>query len=1298
MRIKKDNRGSAMIIIIVVIAFVSILISTLYTVVTMNLQMKSIDRKAKKNFYSAEGVLEQINLGLQKEMSDVSSAAYAEIMQNYSTNVLEAQKRLRFNTRLIGDMQTRLQQAGDPGKYDAEHLKNYLTADVKTNTVISSNSYSLEKDAVSSSLVLKGVVVTYTDTEGFQSVIETDIRVNAPNLNFIQPSDMPGVFEYSLVANRKLEGTGATGNVEIYDNVYAGSDGIQLKAGDRWNFSNAARVVAKGSVDVPYMASLNVGSDTDLWTTELQVERGTVRTEGRTYVADDLIMEGQGSNVTLAGEYYGYGNGTTLNDSGVAEGTDGNSSAILINGTNSTLDMTNLRRLLLSGSAQVATGSETYDPDSLSGIKVENGKGLSDTLNMDSVKFADGTFQITSVGRNLLWCSTEAPNYFINARTDTNNGQGWEQFQLINNSDNTVSFRDGNANKYVSVRPEDYSLRAAADSIGPAEKFWLGSAQYENKTRYVLKAYMNDKFVSVDAATGQLYANRDKVTGKEQLFAFDRRGVVVEEEPEPTVTWTFVNNNEAYITFGAASWLTSKDPEATLYYRTSGSTAYTPVAMTVDTAKYFTYYSLNNSGVLWVNAKVDYYFVYKTPNGEKKTQEYTYTHVSGVGNVGGEGLAGTVANPKLANGVYNIEVHDNNKDVWENGYIRTDDKNGRPWEQEVKRDQGGNDDARIVLVNNEDGTVSFRSKRNGKYASVQTSGIKDCIVMNADTIGAYEKFTIEYGDEGPYYRLKLKHTGQYIYLHSYGHDDEGFPRYVVNGISYYRPPMVMDSSEKIASMFRFNWLEYTTEKGQMTEVVVPEVPKADPIYGMSRDENQDDRATVTFRLGNVGYTLNGATLVYSINGGADVSVEMPVNNGVASAAVSGLNHGASVNYFIYYVCSDNTTRNIARNIYVHERKYGAGLSGIGTNQNVNLGESIEVKSNQIAYLIPTECIGVNNGETIFGQNPMSAEDYARMLAYDADEVNYPDFEMVSFTKNITGLNKTLNEYRTVGTQGYQMVFSQMPGGSTMVYFYVDFDSDNASKYFREYYQAHQSTLESYMGNYVNSIKMSNRFTRLMLDGNMVYSDTATSGRINLYSNEGYGAALDAAQQSGLQEEELGYMKRYNALTTKLVLDYESLSGAEKTRDLFDNIVRDTAFAGIPDTGTFYPAAYGSDTIYAMVIDGDYVYDGTGNQQKLYLILANGDVRVKADYNGIIIAKGTITIDNGVSKIASNKELLRKILQAKVDNTDPNSKSIVEQFFINGENYVLEQVDSSSLGDSEYADYARCISYENWTKR
>ena len=64
------DRGSAMVMVIVIIAFVAILASVLMFLSFSGYQMRAADRRTKDNFYTAETVLDEINVGLQGEISD----------------------------------------------------------------------------------------------------------------------------------------------------------------------------------------------------------------------------------------------------------------------------------------------------------------------------------------------------------------------------------------------------------------------------------------------------------------------------------------------------------------------------------------------------------------------------------------------------------------------------------------------------------------------------------------------------------------------------------------------------------------------------------------------------------------------------------------------------------------------------------------------------------------------------------------------------------------------------------------------------------------------------------------------------------------------------------------------------------------------------------------------------------------------------------------------------------------------------------------------------------------------------
>ena len=73
---KTDNRGAAIVMTIVAIAIISVLAILALWIAYMNYYMKVTDMNATDNFYTAEGVVEQIRIGLQTELSDASGRAY----------------------------------------------------------------------------------------------------------------------------------------------------------------------------------------------------------------------------------------------------------------------------------------------------------------------------------------------------------------------------------------------------------------------------------------------------------------------------------------------------------------------------------------------------------------------------------------------------------------------------------------------------------------------------------------------------------------------------------------------------------------------------------------------------------------------------------------------------------------------------------------------------------------------------------------------------------------------------------------------------------------------------------------------------------------------------------------------------------------------------------------------------------------------------------------------------------------------------------------------------------------------
>ena len=71
--LKFNNHGSTL---LVAVSLIAVLATVLMSMSYMNYNMKVTELNSKKNFYNAEIVLDQINVGLQKEISDSLEDAY----------------------------------------------------------------------------------------------------------------------------------------------------------------------------------------------------------------------------------------------------------------------------------------------------------------------------------------------------------------------------------------------------------------------------------------------------------------------------------------------------------------------------------------------------------------------------------------------------------------------------------------------------------------------------------------------------------------------------------------------------------------------------------------------------------------------------------------------------------------------------------------------------------------------------------------------------------------------------------------------------------------------------------------------------------------------------------------------------------------------------------------------------------------------------------------------------------------------------------------------------------------------
>lgn len=394
---ESDNRGAALVLVIVAVAFVGMLVAMILYMAYCNYLMKSNDRLAKDNFYTAEYALDVINAGLQMDVSECMSEAYVKTLNN-SSGKDSVTMEFEFKEEFIKKIKTKLQyRESTPGapdvvyddRWDISHLTDFWTKNgiaVQTTPgllgacldVDMSNDENVFEIAANKQYVtLYNVRIVYTDEKGFVSIIRTDIRIKVPSIGFAQSASKMNIENFSLVANKSLindnhnsDPAPATltkgSDVAISGNVFGGYNGVVVENANRIRFITDPTDAAAGSTLTYNLIadSLNVGNSSstasglevdskfNTYVDNINVESGKLTLNGMSFVGDDLSIGGKDSTVRVSGEYTGYGN--TL---GQADG----SSSVLINGGNTTIDFGGLEKLALSGHAYV--GATKYDAD-----------------------------------------------------------------------------------------------------------------------------------------------------------------------------------------------------------------------------------------------------------------------------------------------------------------------------------------------------------------------------------------------------------------------------------------------------------------------------------------------------------------------------------------------------------------------------------------------------------------------------------------------------------------------------------------------------------------------------------------------------------------------------------------------------------------------------------------------------------------------------------------------------------------------------------------------------------------------
>lgn len=341
--LKKNNRGAALILVIVCVAFAAILgTSVLYYSMT-NRSMKTVDEKSTENFYSAETLLDEFVSNLQKQAEDSLGKAYTKLIAsvgNTDTGALRELVRDDLFEQWTGEKYTAGKRAGVQGALWSDMIP--AGADTSKTNVTTYLEYVKDgaKDALGS-LYIRNFSFSYMEN-GYLSTITTDVRVAVEfsAINLTTPVKTKGNYlDYAVIAENSINFTNGSptigGKVYSGNNIIVSTEGVTL---------NSKVVYAKGEIQTQEKAKLEISNMADVWATGIRTTRKNAQSQsihinGNCYLSDDLTLDADNSEVEISGgNYYGY-----------SKADSSNGSSVTINARGASLDMSGLDSLVIAG-------------------------------------------------------------------------------------------------------------------------------------------------------------------------------------------------------------------------------------------------------------------------------------------------------------------------------------------------------------------------------------------------------------------------------------------------------------------------------------------------------------------------------------------------------------------------------------------------------------------------------------------------------------------------------------------------------------------------------------------------------------------------------------------------------------------------------------------------------------------------------------------------------------------------------------------------------------------------------------
>lgn len=404
----KGRAGASLIAIVIAILFITAIGGIITQITITNIRMKEMETSGKKNFYSAETVVDDMSIGLNNKASLAMKDAYTETLSDYrnimvtGTNIQENFS-LRYMKKLVdlfadptlSSSVYTIQKPVDPMNPSGDQKVTYEAGKCAFSTVqaclTSINQAKLipQKDGSGNILpvsyevdyekgvfILKDIHMVYDD-KGYETNIHTDMVFHTPVLNFKGSNMVKDFMRYSLISDDQILVSGGAQNVVVDGNVYAGVNGITCSTMSGVSDASLPQfigntIVTRGDITASKDARWTMGSDTSkVWAKNIiALESSSTTLKGTDYIEDDLSLDGNNSVVKVDGYYYGYNYQKEYEALEALSSDAQYSSAMMLNGRNVKLDLSTTKYLMLAGRTYIKRGSAATPNDIMMGESI----------------------------------------------------------------------------------------------------------------------------------------------------------------------------------------------------------------------------------------------------------------------------------------------------------------------------------------------------------------------------------------------------------------------------------------------------------------------------------------------------------------------------------------------------------------------------------------------------------------------------------------------------------------------------------------------------------------------------------------------------------------------------------------------------------------------------------------------------------------------------------------------------------------------------------------------------------------